>query len=277
MRWEAPDAAYVRVYSYDEEGRLVGIERAGRAGDVRLAYEVRYNGDGFRVWDREWQWEVVNPPLTREYKYVCRVGCGRLPLRVYWNAEGFWVSYEWYVGLLASVWYEGYEGFDTPYMWRNMDYSMMGGHLLWAEVPYPPFLIQLAYDSFGVYVGSRMYPQKVKRWPKYLVPHPDMPPSVILPPVGGVYDIGEGLPGGGYTPPTNLDDIENLSDDVLRDITNNFECKRGGRFGRLIGRGIGRASWCRACEVECARGCRTLHCILACDVRYQRCLATGSF
>ena len=181
VRWEAPDAAYVRVYSYDEEGRLLQIARENDTGNVHLVYEARYNGDGFRVWDREWRWEVMNPPLTREYKYVCQVGCGRLPLRVYWNAEGFWVSYEWYIGLLASVWYEGYEG-DTPYMWRNMDYSVMGGHLLWAEVPYPPFLVQLAYDSFGVYVGSRIYPQKVKRWPKYLVPHPDMPPPVYLPP-----------------------------------------------------------------------------------------------
>jgi hypothetical protein len=54
-------------------------------------------------------------------------------------------------------------------------------------------------------------------------------------------------------------------------------CHRGGRLGRLVGRGLGRAGWCRACEAECANRCRTLHCILACDVRFQRCLATGNF
>ncbi|GIV06825.1 MAG: hypothetical protein KatS3mg017_0027 [Fimbriimonadales bacterium] len=181
VRWEAPEAEYARVYSYDEEGRLLQIARENDTGNVHLVYEARYNGDGFRVWDREWRWEVMNPPLTMEYKYVCQVGCGRMPLRVYRNEGGFWVSYEWYVRLWRSVWYDGYEGIETPLTWRNLDYPIMGGRLLWAEVPYPPFLVQLAFDWFGVFVGNRFYPQKVKRWPKDLLPHPDMPPPVYLP------------------------------------------------------------------------------------------------
>lgn len=50
-----------------------------------------YNSDGFRVRDTR------NPPITFEYRSVCGIGCGRMPLRVYRSEGGFWVNYEWYV------------------------------------------------------------------------------------------------------------------------------------------------------------------------------------
>jgi len=75
-RWEnnAPNG-YARVFGYDEEGRLVKIERDYGSGGVQVAYEYGYNSDGVRVWKRD----VLN---GQEYRYVCRIGCGGMPMRV---------------------------------------------------------------------------------------------------------------------------------------------------------------------------------------------------
>jgi hypothetical protein len=64
-RWEEPNS-YARVFGYDEEGRLVKIERDYGNGDVQLAYEYGYNSDGVRVWKQD----VLN---QQEYRlgYVC--------------------------------------------------------------------------------------------------------------------------------------------------------------------------------------------------------------
>jgi hypothetical protein len=64
-RWEAPNS-YARVFGYDEEGRLVKIERDYGGGDVQVAYEYGYNSDGVRVWKRD----VLN---QQEYRlgYAC--------------------------------------------------------------------------------------------------------------------------------------------------------------------------------------------------------------
>jgi hypothetical protein len=76
-RWEnnAPNR-YARVFGYDEEGRLVKIERDYGSGGVQVAYEYGYNSDGALVWQRD----VLN---GQEYRYVCRIGCGGVPMRVY--------------------------------------------------------------------------------------------------------------------------------------------------------------------------------------------------
>jgi YD repeat-containing protein len=65
-RWEEPSVSYARVFGYDEEGRLVKIERDYGNGDVQLAYEYGYNSDGVRVWKQD----VLN---QQEYRlgYVC--------------------------------------------------------------------------------------------------------------------------------------------------------------------------------------------------------------
>ena len=87
-RWEEPNS-YARVFGYDEEGRLVKIERDYGAGGVQVAYEYGYNSDGARVW----KWDYL---AGQEYRYVCRIGCGGVPMRVYnramseqsWNTLG---------------------------------------------------------------------------------------------------------------------------------------------------------------------------------------------
>jgi hypothetical protein len=85
-RWEEPNS-YARVFGYDEEGRLVKIERDYGSGGVQLAYEYGYNSDGVRVWKRD----VL---AGQEYRYVCR-------LRIYYRAVGeraFSVFYTMLVG-----------------------------------------------------------------------------------------------------------------------------------------------------------------------------------
>jgi len=76
-RWEnnAPNS-YARVFGYDEEGRLTKIERDYGAGGVQVAYEHGYNSDGVRVWRRDYL-------AGQEYRYVCRIECGGVPMRVY--------------------------------------------------------------------------------------------------------------------------------------------------------------------------------------------------
>jgi hypothetical protein len=59
---------------------------------VWLAYQYGYNSDGVRVWKRD--------GLNRqEYRYVCRIGCGGVPMRVYNRAMGggSWASVEDYL------------------------------------------------------------------------------------------------------------------------------------------------------------------------------------
>ena len=49
-RWSSNEPnSYARVFGYDEEGRLVKIERDYGAGGVQVAYEYGYNSDGARV------------------------------------------------------------------------------------------------------------------------------------------------------------------------------------------------------------------------------------
>jgi len=76
-RWSSDEPnSYARVFGYDEEGRLTNIERDYGSGGVQVAYEYGYNSDGARVW----QLDVRN---GQEYRYVCRIGCGGVPMQVY--------------------------------------------------------------------------------------------------------------------------------------------------------------------------------------------------
>jgi len=90
-RWEQPNS-YARVFGYDEEGRLVKIERDYGSGGAQVAYEYGYNSDGARVWQRD----VLN---GQEYRYVCRIGCGDVPMRVYNRpmSGGSWAIVEDYL------------------------------------------------------------------------------------------------------------------------------------------------------------------------------------
>ena len=52
------------------------IGRDYSGGNLQVAYEYGYNSDAARVWQRD----VLN---GQEYRYVCRIGCGGVPMRVY--------------------------------------------------------------------------------------------------------------------------------------------------------------------------------------------------
>jgi hypothetical protein len=112
-RWEQPNS-YARVFGYDEEGRLVKIERDYGSGGAQVAYEYGYNSDGARVW----KWDVLN---GQEYRYVCRIGCGGVPMRVYNRAMGgsSWVSVEDYLPAGNALGYN-----------ENWRYRHTGGELL---------------------------------------------------------------------------------------------------------------------------------------------------
>lgn len=105
---------YLPLFGYDEEGRLTKIERDYGSGDVRLAYEYGYNSDGARVWKRD----VLN---GQEYRYVCRIGCGGVPMRVYSRATsgGSWASVEDYLPAGSALGYN-----------QNWQYRYSGGKLL---------------------------------------------------------------------------------------------------------------------------------------------------
>lgn len=65
----------------DEEGRLTKIERDFGHGNLQTAYEHGYNSDGVQAWKRDW----LN---QQEYRYLCRVGCGGVPTRIYYRSLG---------------------------------------------------------------------------------------------------------------------------------------------------------------------------------------------
>jgi hypothetical protein len=95
-RWSSNEPnSYARVFGYDEEGRLVKIERDYGSGGVQLAYEYGYNSDGARVWKRDRR-DMQN---EQEYRYVCGIGCGGVPMRVYNRPMngGSWASVEDYL------------------------------------------------------------------------------------------------------------------------------------------------------------------------------------
>jgi hypothetical protein len=116
-RWEQA-GGYARVFGYDEEGRLVKIERDYGSGGAQVAYEYGYNSDGARVWKRD----VLN---EQEYRYLCRIGCGGVPMRVYNRAMsgGRWNTLEEYMDAPTVRWYgTSAESFS--------DYPLLAGHWL---------------------------------------------------------------------------------------------------------------------------------------------------
>jgi hypothetical protein len=114
-RWSSDEPnSYARVFGYDEEGRLTKIERDYGGGNLELAYEYGYNSDGVRVWRRD----VL---AEQEYRYVCGIGCGGVPMRVYQRQIGgrSWASVEDYLSAGNALGYN-----------RNWQYRHTGGELL---------------------------------------------------------------------------------------------------------------------------------------------------
>jgi hypothetical protein len=174
-RWEEPNS-YARVFGYDEEGWLVKIERDYGSGGVQVAYEYGYNSDGVRVWKRD----VLN---QQEYRYVCRIGCGGVPMRVYNRAMsgGSWNTLEEYLEAPTVRWYgTGAESFS--------DFPLLAGHWLSRLTP-PPAATMLYQDWFGVRVGGEVGSQALpNRVPEYLEENPDMPTYYLAANAGNAGD-----------------------------------------------------------------------------------------
>ncbi len=152
-------------------------------------------------------------------------------------------------------------------MWLNLDYPLLSGHLLVAEDRSgAPWMVELMYDRFDVYVGQRFSPAKVKRNPHYLRQRPDTPPPLYLPPkfggvnVWGVYDLGDDPPRWPGRP--DLSHIDpTLPDETLKRITRGFKCtvaNRTGWIGGLIAPGLGRSQYCSACSAQCSTSCASI-------------------
>ncbi len=155
-RWSTNQPnSYARVFGYDEEGRLTRIERDYGNGNLQVAYEYGYNSDGVRVWKRD--------GLARqEYRYVCRIGCGGVPMRVYSRAmesTATWQSREDYLETPTVIGYQNSMGSFGHYVWVAghwlADWGAGGG---WASYQ----------DQFGVAVGDLYFPAAVKPAPEYL-------------------------------------------------------------------------------------------------------------
>ena len=156
-RWEQPNS-YARVFGYDEEGRLVKIERDYGAGGVQVAYEYGYNSDGARVWKRDRR-DMQN---EQEYRYVCRIGCGGVPMRVYNRPMngGSWASVEDYLRTPTVIAYTHVEGTFGHYVWLSghwlADWTAGGGWMYYQ-------------DQFGVEVDTVYIPAALpKPGPEYL-------------------------------------------------------------------------------------------------------------
>jgi hypothetical protein len=88
-------------------------------------HEYGYNSDGVRVWKRD----GLN---GQECRYVCRMGCGGVPMRVYNRAMsgGSWNTLEEYLDAPTVRWYgTSAESFS--------DYPLLAGHWL-SECASPP-------------------------------------------------------------------------------------------------------------------------------------------
>ena len=155
-RWEEPNS-YARVFGYDEEGRLVKIERDYGNGDVQVAYEYGYNSDGVRVWKQD----VL---AGQEYRYLCRIGCGGVPMRVYIKefADTVWFSlssiHAYLLTLLggsqfrlmtrhigSALFFMSMDSSQTPAIVYQDSFGIPFGHT--PEIPNPSFLLPRDYPS----------------------------------------------------------------------------------------------------------------------------------
>ncbi len=110
--------AYAQVFRYDEEGRLVKLERDYGGGNTSVAYEYGYNSDGGKVWKKDY----LN---QQEYRYLCRIGCGGTPMRVYGrsSARNTWSYVEDYLhaGRLSVSGRQGILSLEQSSVMFNLD------------------------------------------------------------------------------------------------------------------------------------------------------------
>jgi len=117
----------------------VKIERDYGSGGVQVAYEYGYNSDGARVWKRDGL-------AGQEYRYLCRIGCGGVSMRVYNRpmSGGSWNTLDEYLDAPTVRWYgAGAESFSA--------YPLLAGYLLsdWSSQLYETVVM----DSHGEIVN----------------------------------------------------------------------------------------------------------------------------
>jgi len=164
-------------------GRLVKIERDYGSGGVQLAYEYGYKSDGARVWQRD----VLK---QQEYRYVCRIGCGGVPMRVYIRefADTGWLSLSSIHTYLLTM----LGGSQLRLMTRQIGSALSFMSMDSSRVP------ALVYrDSFGIPFGStpeipnpffilpKDYPSLwIPFFPSLPLPVPSLPLPVPTPGIG---------------------------------------------------------------------------------------------
>ena len=83
----------------------------------------------------------------QEYRYVCRIGCGSVPMRVYNRptSGGSWNTLEEYMDAPTVRWYgAGANSYS--------DYSLLAGHW-WSSLNSPPTGEMVYMDWSGTIVG----------------------------------------------------------------------------------------------------------------------------
>ncbi|GIV07718.1 MAG: hypothetical protein KatS3mg017_0920 [Fimbriimonadales bacterium] len=115
------------------------IERDYGDGSLQVAYVYGYNGDGIRVWKQD-------RLAQQEYRYVCRIGCGGIPMRVYNRTMGgtSWASVEDSLPAGNALGYN-----------QNWQYRYSGGELLMRGATGEPSGYY-PMDSNGLAVQSAM-------------------------------------------------------------------------------------------------------------------------
>ena len=202
-RWEQPNS-YARVFGYDEEGRLVKIERDYGGGNVQVAYEYGYNSDGVQILERKYR----STQHWREYRLLgCGTGCigGTLSLYAREHINGqdsTWMRAEEYVSMAAGLIYRVPQSTNEPSI-SFVLFRMENRYV----IHYPDGQIASPYytDSGGMQVGGIGLPLCAEKrdWTAGCVPYPVVPvpevPPYLPPPVGGG-DSGCGGKGSGSSP-----------------------------------------------------------------------------
>jgi YD repeat-containing protein len=171
-RWESNQPnSYARVFGYDEEGRLVRIERDYGNGNLQLAYVYGYNSDGVRVWKQD----VLS---QQEYRYVCRIGCGGVIRTYKRELNNLSLQSENYISTYSSVTYYK-EHKDESFV----ELRWIAGHMVFETKTLERLMIYK--DRFGVQF-SAFYQTAVpaKPVPPYYLEHcppPDVPPPFFFP------------------------------------------------------------------------------------------------
>ncbi|GIV06823.1 MAG: hypothetical protein KatS3mg017_0025 [Fimbriimonadales bacterium] len=187
-RWENNQPnSYARVFGYDEEGRLLRIERDYGDGSLQLAYAYGYNSDGVRVWKQD----VLS---QQEYRYVCRIGCGGIPMRVYIKelSDTRWLS-------LSSV--HAYLSTLIGGNQLRMIIRQVGTATSYMSTDSSQLPALLFRDRFGMPTGNSpeisdplfILPMKYPRFWLPFFPKLPLPAHPVLPPVKLPLPVGVGV------------------------------------------------------------------------------------